>query len=127
MGIQQAKLPSPQERMELIVLGMGRQRPVAELCRHANVSKVLFYRWMGRVRRAALRELEPERPGPKEIRVQDAEAEIKKLRARVAALEKDKKRLRKTNDYLELVVKTAKRIIRRRGWEEPEDPSKKNG
>jgi len=79
------------------------------------------------VRRAALKELEPTRPGPKEIRVEDAEAEIKKLRARVAALEKDKKRLRKTNEYLELVVKTAKRIIRRRGWEEPESPSKKNG
>lgn len=127
MGIQQAKLPSPQERMELIVLGMGRRRPVKELCREARVSKVLFYRWMGRVRRAGLRELEPERPGPKEKRVDDVEAEIKKLRARIAALEKDKKQLRKSNDYLELVVKTAKRIIRRRGWEEPEVPSKKNG
>ena len=127
MRTQQAKLPSPAERMELIVLGMGRRRPVAELCREARVSKVLFYRWMGRVRRAGLRELAPTKPGPKEKRVDDAEAEIKKLRARVATLEKDKKALRKTNDYLELVVKTAKRIIRRRGWEEPESPSKKNG
>ena len=126
MRTQQAKLPSPQERMELILLGLGRQRPVEELCREASVSTVLFYRWMERVRRAGLRELEPSRPGPKEKRVDDPEMEIKKLRARIAALEKDKKELRKSNDYLELVVKTAKRIIRRRGWEEPEAPSKKN-
>lgn len=127
MGIQQAKLPSPQERMDLIVLGMGRRRPVEELCREAKVSKVLFYRWMDRVRRAGLRELEPTRPGPKEKRLDDPEAEIKKLRLKIAALEKDKKKLRKSKEYLELVVKTAKRIIRRRGWEEPENPSKKNG
>lgn len=67
------------------------------------------------------------RPGPKEKRLDDPEAEIKKLRLKIAALEKDKKKLRKSNEYLELVVKTAKRIIRRRGWEEPETPSKKNG
>lgn len=126
MGSPQAKLPSPQERMELILLGMSRARPLEELCLQANVSRELFYRWMGRVRQAGLRALEPRRPGPKESRMEDPEAEIKKLRARVAALEKEKRSLRKTNDYLELVVKTAKRIIRRRGWEEPEAPVKKN-
>ena len=88
---------------------------------------MLFYRWMGRVRRAGLKELEPAKPGPKEKRLDDPEAEIKKLRLKIAALEKDKKKLRKSKEYLELVVKTAKRIIRRRGWEEPESPSKKNG
>ena len=59
--------------------------------------------------------------------MKDAEAEIKKLRARIAELEKDKRHLQKVNDYLDLVAKTAKRIIRRRGWEEPEEPVKKNG
>jgi hypothetical protein len=56
----------------------------------------------------------------------DSDAEIKKLKARIAELDKDKKTLLKANDYLELVVKTAQGIIRRRGWEEPEAPVKKN-
>lgn len=127
MGSLQAKLPSPTERMELILLGMSRARPIEALCLEANVSKELFYRWMGRVREAALRELEPRRPGPKESKLMgDAEAEIKKLKARIAELEKDKQDLRKANEYLELVAKTAQRIIQRRGWEDPE-PVKKNG
>ena len=42
------KLPSPQERLELILLGLARTRPVKELCQQAGVSRELFYRWMGR-------------------------------------------------------------------------------
>ena len=57
MGSLQAKLPSPQERMELILLGLSRSRPIERLCLEANVSRELFYRWMGRVREAGLKEL----------------------------------------------------------------------
>ena len=127
MSLSQSKLPSPQERMELILLGLGRKMSVKDLCRQAHVSRELFYRWMRRVRRAGLKELEPRLSGPKEVQVADPEAEILKLRAKLEALEKEKRRLRKENEHLELILKTARRTIRRRGWEEPEDPSKKNG
>ncbi|MBI4669666.1 MAG: helix-turn-helix domain-containing protein [Elusimicrobia bacterium] len=59
------KLPSPTERMELILLGMARQESVQILCRQAGVSRELFYRWMKKVRKAGLAALEAQPPGPK--------------------------------------------------------------
>ena len=52
---KQTKLASPQERLELILLGIGRQQTVENLCRQAGVSRELFYRWMKLVQEAALR------------------------------------------------------------------------
>ena len=123
-SLPRTKLPSPQERLELILLGLSRRRPIRELCLEAHVSRELFYRWMGRVRRAGLRALEPRAPGPREKVVEAAE-ELRKLRGRLAVLERESNRLRKEKRQLELMVKSARRTIRRRGWEEP--ASKKNG
>ena len=62
-----SKLPSPEERLELILLGLARRVPVRELCRQAGVSRELFYRWLRAVRLAGLRALESKAPGPKAI------------------------------------------------------------
>ncbi|MBI4679538.1 MAG: hypothetical protein HY748_18350, partial [Elusimicrobia bacterium] len=51
------KLPSPRERLDLILLGLGRREPVKKLCEQACVSRELFYRWMRAVQAAGLRAL----------------------------------------------------------------------
>ena len=122
------KMPSPQERLDLILTGLGRRGPIRELCRQAGVSRELFYRWMGRVRDASLRALEAKVPGPKELKeTAEAETEIKKLRSRIEALEQDKRRLSRERNHLDLVAKCAQRIIKRQGWGTlPKEAFKKN-
>lgn len=114
MGIQ-TKLASPQERLELILLGIGRRQTVKNLCQQAGVSRELFYRWMGLVRVAALKVLEAKLPGPK-IVSQSPEKELLKIREQLSRQEKELGKLRKERNYLKLVVKTAQRIIRRQAW-----------
>lgn len=122
------KLPSPEERLELILLGLARRVPVRELCRQAGVSRELFYRWLRAVRTAGLRALEVKAPGPKAIPPEKAEPLAHKLKARVEQLEKVVRVLRKDRDHWQLLAETAKRIIRRNAWGPVTVPlSKKNG
>jgi len=122
------KLPSPQERLELILLGLARREPATALCRQAGVSRELFYRWMRAVREAGLKALEAKAPGPKRIKTEKAPKEALKLRERVARLEKELKAVRKDRDHLNLVAATAQRIIRRNAWGTVAEPKvKKNG
>ena len=121
------KLPSPVERMDLILLGMARRQPIQALCRQAGVSRELFYRWMRAVREAGLKALEAKLPGPKRIQLEKAPKEALKLRDRVARLEKENKSLRQDRDHWKLLAETAKRIIQRQAWGPvPEPRLKKN-
>lgn len=124
----QSKLPSPEERLELILLGLARRVPVEELCGQAGVSRELFYRWLGRVRKAGLKALEAGAPGPKAFPPEKAEEEARRLRERVAGLEKANRELEKERDTLKLVAETGRRIIRGNAWGPAREPgSKKNG
>ena len=121
------KLPSPQERLELILLGLAQGQPVELLCQQAGVSRELFYRWMKRVRTSALQALEAQRPGPKRVKnVEQAAQKIHRMEERLARLESRARALRKERDHLTLVNREALGIIRRRAWEEPQTPVKKN-
>ena len=122
------KLPSPRERLDLILLGLARRESATALCAQAGVSRELFYRWMRAVKEAGLKALEAKLPGPKRIEAEKAPKEALKLRERVARLEKELKAVRKDRDHLNLVVSTAQRIIRRNAWGTvPEPAPKKNG
>ena len=122
------KLPSPRERLDLILLGLARREPATTLCAQAGVSRELFYRWMRAVREAGLKALEAKAPGPKRIEAEKAPKEALKLRERVERLEKELKAVRKDRNHLNLVVATAQRIIRRNAWgTAPEPKVKKNG
>jgi transposase-like protein len=112
---KQTKLSSPQERLELILLGIGRQQTVENLCSQAGVSRELFYRWMRLVREAALRVLEAKLPGPKALSP-FPEKQLQKLQEQVQRQGQELAKLRKERNYLKLVVKTAQRIIRRNAW-----------
>ena len=121
------KLPSPRERLDLILLGLGRREPATKLCKQAGVSRELFYRWMRAVKDAGLRALEAKLPGPKRIAAEKSPKEALKLRERVERLEKDLRSLRQERDRWQLLAETAKRIIRRQAWGSvPEPRSKKN-
>ena len=123
-----SKLPSPEERLELILLGLARRVPIRELCRQAGVSRELFYRWLRSVRNAGLRALETKAPGPKAIPPEQAEHLAHKLNKRVEHLEKEVRELRKARSHWQLLAETAKRIIRRNAWGPVTAPlSKKNG
>lgn len=126
MGIQ-TKLPGPQERLELILLGLARQQTVETLCRQAGVSRELFYRWMKLVRAAALKALEAKLPGPKAAS-ENPEKDLARARERLERQENALAKLRKELAYEKLVAKTAQRIIRRNAWGPfPKSASKKNG
>ena len=121
------RLPSPRERLDLILLGLGRREPATKLCEQAGVSRELFYRWMRAVKEAGLRALEAKLPGPKRIEPEKAPREALKLRERVERLEQANQALRKERDRWQLLAETAKRIIRRQAWGPvPEPGSKKN-
>jgi len=110
------KLPSPEERLELILLGLARRVPIRDLCRQAGVSRELFYRWLRNVRIAGLKALESKAPGPKTVPPEKAEQLAHKLGPRVEQLEKEVRSLRKERDHWQLLAETAKRIIRRNAW-----------
>jgi transposase-like protein len=121
------KLPSPLERLDLILLGLARREPATKLCEQAGVSRELFYRWMRAVRAAGLKALEAKAPGPKRIEPEKAPKEALRLRERVARLEKELKVVRREGEHWKLLAETAKRIIRRQGWGPvPEARLKKN-
>jgi len=121
------KLPSPLERLELVLLGIARREPATLLCEKAGVSRELFYRWMRVVREAGLKALEAKSPGPKRIMAEKAPKEALRLRERVARLEKANKALRLEASHWKLLAETAKRIIQRQAWGPvPEPRSKKN-
>lgn len=125
---KQSKLPSPEERLELLLLGLARRVPVEELCRQAGVSRELFYRWLKRMRQAGLKALEAKEPGPKAIPPEEAEETARKLQERVAELEKANRELAKERDTLKLVAETGRRIIRLNAWGPVKEPvCKKNG
>lgn len=117
----QAKLASPVERLELVLLGMARDTPARELCRQAGVSRELFYRWMKQAREAALMALEKGKPGPKPER--EPEEEAKRLAETVERLRREKAKLVRQRSRLKLVLRQAKQVFRRNGW----DDTKKNG
>lgn len=120
------KLPSPQERLGLILAGLGRREPIRNLCRQAGVSRELFYRWLRQVRSAGLKALEARAPGPKRIPEEKAPAQMLKLEARAKRLEEENRALRKDRDHWKMVAELARRIIRREGWgPAPRAPSKK--
>ena len=124
---KQTKLSSPQERLELILLGISRQQTVENLCSQAGVSRELFYRWMKLVQAAALRVLEAKQPGPKALSP-SPEKQLQKLQAQVDRQGVELAKLRKERNYLKLVVKTGQRIIRRNTWGPfPKVDVKKNG
>jgi transposase-like protein len=121
------KLPSPRERLDLILLGLSRRESATALCRQAGVSRELFYRWMRAVREAGLAALEAKLPGPKRIQAEKAPKEALRLRERVLRLEKQNKELRQEGAHWKLLAETAKRIIHRQAWGPvPEPRSKKN-
>ena len=123
-----SKLPSPEERLELILLCLARRVPVRDLCRQAGVSRELFYRWLRAVRIAGLKALEAKAPGPKAVPPEKAEYLAHKLNKRVGQLEKAVRGLCKERDHWRLLAETAKRIIRRNAWGPVTAPlSKKNG
>lgn len=117
-----AKLASPVERLELVLLGVAREEPSTELCRKAGVSRELFYRWMRQVREASLMALEQGKPGPKPER--EAAEEARRLAEKVEKLVWENAQLRREKSRLKLVLGVAKRIIRRHAWG---SDTKKNG
>jgi len=119
------KLPSPQERLDLILLGLARGKPVEMLCQEAGVSRELFYRWMQRVRQGALQSLEAKAPGPKRVRnVEQASTTLVRLEERLRRLEQEAAGLRKERNHLQQVNHVAQRIIRRQAGL-PEKPARR--
>lgn len=108
------KLPSPQERLELILLGLIREETVDRLCRQAGVSRALFYQWMRRGRESLLQALETRKPGrpPAETKP----AEVSQLKERMKRLEKELAALRRENGRYQRMVTVAQRVIQRNGW-----------
>ena len=121
-GMAQAKLESPVERLELVLLGVAREASSTELCQQAGVSRELFYRWMKQVREASLMALEQGKPGPKPAR--EAAEEAKLLAEKLEKLTRENVQLRREKSKLKLVLGMAKRIIRRHAWG---NDGKKNG
>ena len=122
------KLASPQERLELILLGLGRRGTVAELCRQAGVSRELFYRWLRLVRGAALKALEAKEPGPKALLEEEAPEEALRLREVVRRLEGQLRAVRRERSRWKLYAETARGILKRNAWAlRPLEERKKNG
>ena len=112
----QAKLPSPRERLDLLMLGIAGVKPVEELCKEAGVSRTLFYRWMERLKETGLEVLEAQKPGPKKPSGEKQTAQVERLEKQVEHLSKSLAETRKEKQHLEVVLSTAHRIIRRQGW-----------
>lgn len=126
MEARGVKLPSPEERFELILAGLQRREPIEKLCKQAGISRQVFYKWMNRVREAALTALEAERPGPKRASRENPDAQVQKLKERTLSLEKKTAALEKERNHLKRVVEVATRIIRKRSWgPDPEEVCKK--
>jgi transposase-like protein len=72
-------------KINLVIEGLRRQRPVAQLCREAGISTAHYYRWRHRFLDAARAGLaDPEAaPGTLKERIQQLEVENASLRVQV--------------------------------------------
>lgn len=119
------KLPSPEERLELVLLGLIREQTVEKLCSESGVSKALFYQWLRRGREALLKALEARKPGRKPAAQQTSPDEIQALQERLKRLEQEAASLRKEKDRYKLQTEVAQRVIHRNGWN-PEPKTRKS-
>jgi transposase-like protein len=119
------KLPSPEERLELVLLGLIREQTVENLCHQSGVSKALFYQWLRRGREGLLKALEAKRPGRKPLAEKTSPQEILELRARLKRMEQELASLRKEKDRYKLQTEVAQRVIQRNGWN-PEPKARKS-
>lgn len=125
------KLPSPEERLELVLLGLIREQTVENLCQQSGVSKALFYQWLRRGREGLLKALEAKKPGRRPLAEKTSPQEILELRARLKRMEQEMASLRKEKDRYKLQTEVAQRVIQRNGWNPEPKPRKsrvkKNG
>lgn len=121
------KLPSPQERLELVLLGLAREQTVDRLCQQAGVSKSLFYQWLRRGKDALLKALEAKKPGRKPILPPESAHAISMLEARIKHMEQEMSDLRQDRDRFKDMAEMGQRIIERNGWNSEAQPAKKNG
>ena len=119
------KLPSPEERLELVLLGLIREQTVENLCQQSGVSKALFYQWLRRGREGLLKALEAKRPGRKPLAEKTSPQEILELRSRLKRMEQELASLRKEKDRYKLQTEVAQRVIQRNGWN-PEPKARKS-
>lgn len=125
------KLPSPEERLELVLLGLIREQTVEKLCGQSGVSRALFYQWLRRGREGLLKALEAKKPGRKRSQEQQTPEDVLKLQERITRLEKELAEERRETARYKLQSEVGQRIIQRNGWN-PEPPKrrgrpKKNG
>lgn len=118
------KLKSARERLELLLAGLSGKQDVKKLCRKAGISRELYYRWLKRVRKKSLQALRAGYPGPTEKENTSVDR-VKKLVRKVTKLRRKLLESKKQEEHLQLVVKTARKIIKRQGWNQLLD-SKKN-
>lgn len=118
------KLPSPEERLELVLLGLIREQTVETLCAQSGVSKALFYQWLRRGREGLLKALEAKKPGRRRAEEVATPEDLLKLQERVSRLEKELASERKEKDRYKLQSEVGQRIIQRNGWN-PEPPKKR--
>lgn len=119
------KLLSPQERLELVLLGLARQQAVETLCDQAGVSRNLFYRWLHQARLALLQALEAKKPGRKPRAAQQSPQESLALEERLKRMEQETLSLRKERDRFKLMTEVAQRVIQRNGWNPEPKPRKR--
>lgn len=119
------KLPSPEERLELVLLGLIREQTVEKLCAQSGVSKALFYQWLRRGREGLLKALEAKKPGRKPLAQQASPDKIQALQERLKRLEQEAANLRKEKDRYKLQTEVAQRVIRRNGWNPEIKPRKR--
>ena len=110
------KLPSPQERLDLVLLGLIREQTVGKLCEQAGVSKALFYQWLRRGREGLLKALEAKKPGRKPAQEKQSPQEVLALQERLKRMEQEIAGLRKERDRFKLITEVAQRVIHRNGW-----------
>jgi transposase-like protein len=123
----QVKIPSPQERLDLVLKVLAQVKTTTELANEAGISRTLMYRWLGKVRTAAMQALESEDPGPKGPKGDEAEKELQKAREELQKAQKELTRMAKENSRLQEVERVSKAIIKRQGWGPHPDDAKKNG
>lgn len=124
----QEKLPSPEERAELVLLGLAREQTVERLCQQSGISKTLFYQWMRRGREGLLKALEAKKPGRKPTLPPESSHAINLLEERIKHMEQEISGLRKDRDRFKTLAEVGQRIIQRNGWNpEPLPRVKKKG
>lgn len=118
------KLPSPEERLELVLLGLIREQTVERLCAQSGVSRALFYQWLRRGKEGLLKALEARKPGRKSLSQEANPEKFQALQERLKRLEQETASLRKEKDRYKLQTEISQRVIRRNGWN-PEPKARK--